>query len=245
MRQTIVITMAGRGSRFRDAGYLEPKYRIRAHGRSLFQWSLASLRHFIGPDSRLVFVCLAENDSGDYVRAECAALGIADVQVYQLDQVSDGQATSAWLSRGLWLDGAPLLIYNIDTYVDPDALSPAHIRPGSDGWVPCFPAPGAHWSFIGLGLDGWANAAAEKTRISEHASIGLYWFADGAAYVDAYQRFFAEPANLVRGERYVAPLYQQLLADGAKVSISELAMASVHPLGTPEELQRFLLAPPG
>lgn len=240
---TIVITMAGRGSRFTAAGYTMPKYEIMAHGASLFDWSMRSLRHFITPASRLVFVCLKENNSGPYVRARCAAQGWHDVHIVELDQLTDGQATSAYLSRALWLPQAPLLIYNIDTYVNPDALRPQHIRAGADGWVPCFQVPGEHWSFVQLGADGWAVDLAEKRRISDYASIGLYWFADGAAYASAYQRFFADPANLVRGERYVAPLYRQLLADGGKIAISDLAPASVHVLGTPAELQTFLDTP--
>lgn len=238
--QNIVITMAGRGSRFYDAGYKVPKYEIMAHGRSLFDWSMLSLRQFLQEPARLIFVCLKENDSGAYVRERCAALALQDVHVLELDAVTDGQATSAWLSRDLWQPDAPLLIYNIDTYVEPRALSPADIRPGSDGWVPCFQVPGDHWSFVRLGDDGWAIDLAEKTRISDFASIGLYWFARAADYASAYECFFADPANLVRGERYVAPLYKQLLRDGGRISIADLDPATVHVLGTPAELEAFL-----
>ncbi|WBS02047.1 glycosyltransferase family 2 protein [Pseudoduganella sp. SL102] len=238
--QNIVITMAGRGSRFYDAGYTVPKYEIMAHGRSLFDWSMLSLQQFLEQPARLIFVCLKENDSGAYVRERCAALGLADVHVLELDAVTDGQATSAWLSRDLWQADAPLLIYNIDTYVEPRALAPADIRPGSDGWVPCFQVPGDHWSFVRLGEDGWATDLAEKERIADFASIGLYWFARAADYASAYERFFADPANLVRGERYVAPLYKQLLRDGGRISIADLDPATVHVLGTPAELQAFL-----
>ncbi len=244
MNNTIVITMAGRGSRFYQAGYTVPKYQIEAHGHSLFYWSMLSLRHFINADSRLVFVCLKENHSGDYVHNQCAALGIADVEIFELDALTDGQATSAYLSRGLWRDDGPLIIYNIDTYVEPDALQPDAIRAGADGWVPCFQVPGTHWSFVKLGDDGWATEVVEKRRISDYASIGLYWFARGADYVAAYERYFADAANLVGGERYVAPLYQQLLHDGKKIAIADLDPARVHVLGTPAELADFLAAAP-
>ncbi|MBB3118048.1 glycosyltransferase family 2 protein [Pseudoduganella violacea] len=244
MSANIVITMAGRGSRFYEAGYTVPKYEIEVHGRSLFHWSMLSLRHFLDADSRLIFVCLAENHSGPYVRAQCAALGLHDVHIVELDSLTDGQATSALLSRALWRPAAPLLVYNIDTYVQPDALRPEHIRPGADGWVPCFQVPGEHWSFVRLGQDGWACDLAEKQRISDYASIGLYWFARAADYADAYARFFADPANLVRGERYIAPLYRQLLQDGKKIAISDLAPETVHVLGTPAELDRFRARPP-
>lgn len=236
----VVITMAGRGSRFYDAGYTLPKYEISAHGRSLFAWSMQSLRNFLTPSSQIVFVCLAENHSTDFVLAQCRALGLGKASIVELDEVTDGQATSAYLSRDLWAREAPLIIYNIDTFVNPRSLHPEQIRPGSDGWVPCFRIDGDHWSFVKLGDDNWAVDVAEKQRISDYASIGLYWFAQAEQYVRAYEEFFAEPANLVCRERYVAPLYKHFIHTGRKVSHSDLPVGDVHVLGTPNELNEFL-----
>jgi NDP-sugar pyrophosphorylase family protein len=240
MGTNIVITMAGRGSRFYEAGYTVPKYEIEAHGRTLFDWSMLSLKNFIDADSRVIFVCLKANDSAEFVYRRCAALGLADVHVLELDELTDGQATSAYVSRHLWREGDPLLVYNIDTYIHPRALHPAQIAPGSDGWIPCFQVPGEHWSFVGIGADGWAREVAEKKRISGNASVGLYWFREATEYVTAYDRFFAAGNGLVKGERYIAPLYAQLIGEGKKISISDLPVADVHVLGTPAELKVFL-----
>lgn len=243
MSLNVVITMAGRGSRFYEAGYTVPKYEIMAHDRTLFEWSMLSLKNFLTPDSRVIFVCLEENKSSEFVLNQTKALGLTDVHIIEVKELTDGQATSAYLSRELWTPEWPLLIYNIDTYVKPHALKPGDIRPGSDGWVPCFQVPGDHWSFVKLGDDGWAVDLAEKQRISDHASIGLYWFSRADRYVELYDRFFSDPKNLVRGEKYIAPLYRQLLAEGGKVSLSDLPLADVHVLGTPVELDRFLKLP--
>jgi dTDP-glucose pyrophosphorylase len=240
MSLNVVITMAGRGSRFYEAGYTVPKYEIMAHGRSLFDWSILSLRNFLTPDSRVIFVCLEKNNSARYVRQQSQALGICDVHVVELSQLTDGQATSAYLSRELWQLTEPLLIYNIDTYVNPDALKPSDIPAKSDGWLPCFQAPGDHWSFVKLGQAGWAEDVVEKKRISNFASVGLYWFARAGEYVSAYDQFFSNPTNLVRGERYIAPMYRQMIADCANVSITDLPIQNVHALGTPAELEIFL-----
>ncbi|MEI4520632.1 MULTISPECIES: glycosyltransferase family 2 protein [unclassified Pseudomonas] len=240
MSVNIVITMAGRGSRFYEAGYTVPKYEIPAHGKSLFDWSMLSLRNFLTADCRVIFVCLEENNSADYVRRQSEAMELRDVHVIEIGQVTDGQATSAYLAREFWRPEDPLLIYNIDTYVNPHALLPASIREGADGWVPCFQVPGDHWSFVKLGDDQWATDLAEKQRISDFASIGLYWFSRAEDYEKAYDRFFADAENLVRGERYIAPLYRQLIAEGRKISITDLAVNDVHVLGTPAELNAFL-----
>jgi hypothetical protein len=235
----IVITMAGRGSRFVEAGYSEPKYELQAHGRSLFEWSMRSLDNFTSRGARVVFVCLRENGSEAYVRAEARRLGLRDVHVLELEGITDGQATTAYLSRELWQAEEPLLIYNIDTFVDPRALRPESIREGSDGWIPCFPGTGDHWSFVELGADGWATRVVEKERISPHASVGLYWFASTASFLDAYDDSFTASGALVQGERFVAPLYRKLIADGRRVSVAGLQPDDVHVLGTPRELEEF------
>lgn len=240
MSSNIVITMAGRGSRFYEAGYKVPKYEIMAHGKSLFEWSMLSLKNFLTPDSRVIFVCLAENASTAYIQQQSEQLGLRDVHIVEVDELTDGQATSAYVSRALWHPDQPLLVYNIDTYVEPDALQPQDIRPGSDGWVPCFQVPGTHWSFVKLDNDDWAIDLAEKQRISEFATIGLYWFARADDYVQAYEQFFADEKNLVRGERYIAPLYRHMIVAGGKISISDLGVEKVHVLGTPAELNLFL-----
>jgi dTDP-glucose pyrophosphorylase len=244
MSDNIVITMAGRGSRFYQAGYKEPKYAIHAHGHSLFYWSMKSLAHFITGRSRLVFVCLAENNSGSYIREECAALGLKNVHIHEVPELTDGQATSAYVSRHLWIYEQPLLVYNIDTYVNPRSLNPQDIQTGSDGWIPCFRVPGTHWSFVDIDAEGWARDVAEKTRISDYASIGLYWFARAGNFVSAYDEFFADPKNLVKGERYIAPLYRHLILNGKRISISDLPVEDVHVLGTPDELKVFLSKDP-
>lgn len=67
-----------------------------------------------------------------------------------------------------------------------------------------------------------------------------YLAATAQAARDAYaQHYGAEPDRRERRERYVAPLYNQLIADGTFVRITELPAAAVSVLGTPEELARF------
>lgn len=242
-KSNILITMAGRGSRFYDAGYTVPKYAIEAHGKSLFDWSMLSLKNFFDADNRYIFVCLKENNSADYVRERCQALGLANVEIVELDGLTDGQATSAYVSREHWDPEAPLLIYNIDTYVKPKALQPSDIKPGSQAWVPCFQVPGDHWSFVKLNDEGWAVDCAEKTRISDYASIGLYWFSRAGDFITAYDSFFSDPKNMVKGERYIAPMYRHYIDNGMKVSIVDIEVSDVHVLGTPKELDEFLAMP--
>jgi len=242
MTTGVVITMAGAGSRFTQAGYTVPKYEIAVHDRTLFEWSMESLRSFINSGSPFIFVCLARPGVDAFIRGQCEGLGITHATIVQLPKITDGQATTAMSARPAWDDpDRPVAIYNIDTFVHPRALPVSEIR--GSGWIPCFPGAGDKWSFAAADLSGRVSEVREKKRISPHATAGLYWFDSFNRYADAYERYYADPRNLEAKERYIAPLYNQLIQDGAAVFIHPISAEDVIALGTPEDVNEFANRP--
>ena len=240
---TLLITMAGFGRRFLDAGYTVPKYRIEVHERSLFNWSVTSLRSFIGPRAQFVFVVRAADQAREFIFSECGRLGIIDPTAVELDAPTDGQATTAMLAASVVADrNAPLLIYNIDTFVHPSALPAEAVR--GDGWIPCFNAAGDHWSFARADARGRVDLVREKLRISNDATIGLYGFSSFDLYEQTYRRYYSVAEHLEKGERYVAPLYNELIAQGLPVYTHDVPMGAVVPLGVPEDVEAFKRAVP-
>ena len=234
---TIIVTMAGFGSRFTDVGYSVPKYEIVVRGKTLFAWSQRSLTRFINSGASFVFVCRQGLGAERFIPKEADALSIRQFEIIQLDEPTDGQATSALLAKpAIRYPAGPVLIYNIDTYVEPNYLDPSEMW--GDGWIPCFAGEGDSWSFVRVGDDGDAIEVREKERISPHASIGLYGFASLESYASVYEAHFANTAGL-RAERYIAPMYNRLIGDGKRVHISTIPRQAVHPLGTPAEVERF------
>jgi choline kinase len=234
----VLITMAGMGKRFRDAGYDCPKYCISVHGKTLFAWSMLSLRSFIEAGAAFTFIVRCADQASDFIRAEAVKLNIGRVDILEIDHLTDGQATSALyaIHRGVCNDG-PLLIYNIDTFVHPDALPVATVR--GDGWIPCFPGKGDGWSFVRSDDNGKIIELREKVRISPHATVGLYWFRSAESYVQAYKSYYADDKNMECGEKYIAPMYNQMIKSGQQVFIHEIPYDAVIPIGTPAELDAF------
>ena len=79
----------------------------------------------------------------------------------------------------------------------------------------------------------------EKTRISDKCSIGAYYFKSCELYKNLYNEFYKDNMNLVRGEKYIAPLYNLLIKTKGEVYITEIDNKKVHVLGTPEEVEIF------
>lgn len=136
----VVITMGGLGSRFRKAGYKVPKYMIEAKGKTLFEWSMISLEGYKKDVAQYIFIAMKDEDLdiAGFVRSKCEELGIIDYHLILLDYLTDGQATTATLAEKYWNSEHALLIYNIDTYVEPGQMNSEELR--GDGFIPCFKA---------------------------------------------------------------------------------------------------------
>jgi len=234
----IIITMAGFGQRFINAGYKKPKYEIVVHGKTLFFWSLSSLNNFINDDNHFIFIVRKEQNANHFITESCAELNIRNYALLELDKQTDGQATSAIMAVNLIENPEdPIIIYNIDTYVESQFLHPKDIK--GAGWVPCFPGKGDHWSFASISKDHRITEIREKVRISSHATVGLYYFKSFNIYQDAYLSYYKENNNIEAGERYIAPLYNHLISLQKELYIHELPINAVHCLGTPDEVNIF------
>lgn len=232
---TVLITMAGLGTRFSRAGYTLPKYKIFARGRTLFDWSMLSLSHFF--DDQFVFATLTNSDQ-DWLLERAGALGIRNVAFSSREQLSRGQAETAYDALPLVPSNEPLWIYNIDTYVA-DGMHPSDSN-ACDGCIHVFHNIDPGMSFVRYNQAGEVAEIAEKRVISDWATVGMYGFASaklfGEIYLDAYER---AALSEVGGERYIAPLYQLMLARGARLVAPKLKNADVQILGTPEQVLVF------
>lgn len=238
MTMTIVITMAGLGTRFRQAGYPMPKYQIPAQGKTLFDWSMLSLKGCQKQTVQYIFVVRREDAASPFLTEHCRTLGIDPFKIVELDSPTDGQATTAMLAAPYWDRETSLLIYNIDTFVEPGELNAEELK--GDGFIPCFQAEGDHWSFVETDYTGKAVEVREKVRISNHCTLGAYYFRTCALYEKLYREYYGDDSHLEKGEKYVAPLYNYLISNGGEVFISDVDSDKVHVLGTPEELRVFL-----
>ena len=236
----VVITMGGLGSRFRKAGYKVPKYMIEAKGKTLFEWSIISLEGYKKDVVQYIFIAMKDEDLdiAGFVRSKCEELGIIDYHLILLDYLTDGQATTATLAEKYWNSEHALLIYNIDTYVEPGQMNSEELR--GDGFIPCFKAEGDHWSFVRLDEQGRVVEIKEKQRISDHCTLGAYYFSSARLYRELYEEFYSDDSQMEKNEKYIAPLYNLMIEKGMPVTISIVDAAKVHVLGTPEELQVFL-----
>ncbi|MAC81917.1 MAG: capsular biosynthesis protein [Rhodobacteraceae bacterium] len=245
----IVLPMAGLSRRFLAAGYEQPKYMLDLHGRPVFDHALGSFRGLFDTETFLV-ICRDIQDTPAFVRARAAALGLAPDRLHLvvLDAPTAGQAETVALGlrRAKVPDDTPLTIFNIDTF-RPGFAPPTGFDPASvDGYLEVFEAPGDHWSFARPhpGTDRVAEVA-EKVRISDLCSDGLYHFRSAAGFLSLFAQVEPrDPATLQGGEYYVAPLYALALAQGADIRLAHVPPGALRLCGTPEDYTALRARPP-
>ena len=230
----LLITAAGEGSRFRAEGIGVPKPLIKVQGITLLEHTLSSFA-LTSSDQLLIAVQkshgVARQLSGQLQRA----YPMVTQQWIELEALLPGQlATAVAALTQVQPDrDQPLLIHNCDTgFAWQSDLLPQTEAYGS---MAVFPAEGEHWSFgkPDPSDPGRAIAIAEKQRISNLASIGLYGFRSLNRFLaDAQQQL--QNGNTVNNEHYVAPLLNTALARGEVVQLPRVSGVRLY--GTPAEL---------
>lgn len=236
----IVVPMAGRGSRFADAGYVDPKPLIPVGGRPMIEWAIENIRP--SQNHHFIFICLQEHlDRYPAVPAKLRQL-CPGCDVVPVKAVTEGAACTVLLAWDLIDSDSPLMIANSDQIVDLDIneyLAVMELQM-ADGLIMTFWADDPKWSFCGMKADGTVQEVVEKKVISNEATVGIYNFARGKDFVRAADRMISRNLR-VNNEFYVAPCYNQLIEEGARVVVARTGKerAGMYGLGIPADLDFF------
>ena len=232
----VLIPMAGRGSRFATQGYTFPKPLIDVKGKPMIQVVTENLNI----KANYTFIVQKEHYE-KYSLQHLLNLIAPNCNIVQVDGITEGAACTTLLAKEYIDNDEPLLMANSDQFVEWDSNETlyAFSNGNCDGGIITFPATHPKWSYAKLGEDGYVSEVAEKKPISEHATVGIYWWAKGSDYVK-YAEQMIEKDIRVNNEYYVCPVFNEAIEDGKKVRIKEIDKEGMWGIGTPEDLNYFL-----
>lgn len=234
----IVVPMAGRGARFAEAGYRDPKPLIPVHGHPMIELVIANLTPACA--HRFVFLVRREHlrDHGLEARLRARAPGCV---IRAVDATTEGAACTVLLARDAIDDDTPLMIANCDQYVDIAIDDYLAALGGADGLIMTMWADDPKWSFVRRDADGRVAGVVEKEVVSNEATVGIYNFRRGRDFVAAADAMIGAGFR-VNGEFYVAPAYDWMIRAGAEIRCHDIG-AAMHGIGTPADLEAFRAAP--
>jgi NDP-sugar pyrophosphorylase family protein len=236
----IVMPMAGRGRRFAEVGYEKPKPLIPIHGRPMTEIVIENLRPSC--DHRFIFLILREHAEAFGFDEYLLSFAPGSEIVY-VDSVTQGAACTVLLARDYIDNDEPLMIANCDQWVDvaiDDYLAEID-RTQADGLIMTMWSDDPKWSFVRFGPHGNVVEVVEKRLVSNEATVGIYNFRSGRDFVRAADAMIAADFR-VNGEFYVAPVYNELIAEGRHLVVHNVGKedAGMYGLGIPADLERFV-----
>jgi dTDP-glucose pyrophosphorylase len=233
-----VLPMAGRGSRFSGSGYSQPKPLIPIDGTPMFALALGSIAKL--SVRKLIVITLEEHDEHFNASELIEKHSPYPTEIVKLKDVTEGQLCTVMAAKEHIRLNEDILIVSSDTII----ISNLHDdirnkRSDCKGIISVANMPGDRWSFAKTDSTGRVVDVAEKVRISDHASTGLYYFSNGIELCDLADEILLKKEK-TKGEYYVIPVYQKYINRGDFIGIS--VATQMWDLGTPESLQHYFSA---
>lgn len=233
---TIVIPAAGEGSRFKEAGYKEPKPLIPVCGKPMIRRVIDNVTP--NQEHQVVVIGRREND--------ITKDGTERYRIISLLEPTQG-AVDTILKAREHIIGGPILVANCDQLVDFD-VNDFIKKSAPDGSLVTFKSSNPHHSYVKLdetdshrgrkdyiGIEPFVDEIKEKEVISNHAVTGVYYFTKGTDFLESADEVIKNDERY-KDEFYTSSVIKEMIRRGKKLNTYDAPTAI---LGTPEDLQRF------
>lgn len=230
----VVIPMAGKGSRFIDAGFSFPKPLIDINGMPMIELVVKN----IAIDGNYIFI-VRKDHYEKYNLFEMLNRIVPGCKIIQVDEKQNGAASTCLFASDIIDNESPLFIINSDQYIDwsPKEFLYNNVIKDLDGSILMFKSTHPKWSYAKIDEFGMVTEVAEKRVISDNATVGGYYWKHGSDFIK-YANSMINKNITVNNEFYVCPVYNEAISDNKK--IGSFFIKKMHGLGTPEDLNIFL-----
>jgi len=227
-KMNVLIPMAGHSKDFEAAGYTVPRYLLPLNNEFLIHQVIRS----IGIDANYTYIVDQEENKKYNYNAILNSITPCCI-VIEKTSPNDGAAETTLLAKSIIDNNNHLVVCFADQilkYNAPDFIYNAISR-SADASVLTFEAGEneTHWSFAEV-QDGQVKQIAEKKRISNIGTCGLYYFNTGHDYVVSAELMITKNIR-TNGYFYVAPVLNEMILMNKKILAYPAGMKS---LGTPE-----------
>tara|TARA_B100002019_G_scaffold121711_1_gene104692 strand:- start:10566 stop:11993 length:1428 start_codon:yes stop_codon:yes gene_type:complete len=246
----ILFPIAGLGTRFKKNGYVDPKPFVKFKGKPLIEWALSSLKL----DGTYYVIVNGLEDKYLRVLNEISDKYFLDLKVVDIGRSTRGQAETCLCAIEMAnIDTTvPLIITNCDQYTpwNPKRFLSFIRNNNPDGVVSTYTRPTMEigsespYSHVKLDDNGFAVELAEKVAISQLSLNGIFYWKTGQLFWESATKMMSDdtPSGWGSGafshvkEKYVAPTYNYLIAEGRKIINYHMEDDEYISLGSPQDI---------
>ncbi len=230
--------MAGQGVRFQDTIHKEPKPLIEVvNGMPMIQLVVKCLT----PQTEhcFIFICQRKHDDA-FPLDDLFRKITTHYKKILVDEVTEGPAASVLLAKQWINNDVPMMTACSDDYVDTniDSFLKFASETKTEGTIMTYLANKPHGSSARVSGEGLITEVAEKRVIGPYTTVGIYYFKKGRYFVEAAEQMISRD-HRTKGECYVCPVYNEMIARNQSIASYEIPTTDMHPMGTPEGLRAF------
>lgn len=213
---TVVIPMAGWGTRMRPHTYSKPKPLVSVAGRTTLEHLLDMFKTLPDPGNvEYVFIVgpyLGETQIPQFMQDNYPQIKAK----YIVQREMKGQSHAIWLARE-HLQQGPVMVVFSDSIIETDFSFLDKEQADAVAWVLPFPDP-RRFGVAVVGENGWVQRFIEKPKTMENnlVVIGCYYFKSGQQLLAAVEEQMARNLTL-KGEFFLADTISVMIEQGARV----------------------------
>lgn len=231
----VILPMAGRGTRFSNFGYSTPKPFIEINGRPMFLWAIESLNGL--KVDNLLIVVLAEHRVNYQLDKLLESNCKFPYTIVTIDDITEGQLCTVLSAENYMKFDQDILIISSDTLVISNIKDVINDNSSANGIISTMVSNiGDNWSFVKIDDKNTVTEVAEKKRISDCISTGLYYFKNTKQFLK-YAHQLIQFDIRVNGEFYIIPVYDLMLKDKLNFKIAN--SIQMWDMGNPEAKNAF------
>lgn len=236
MATNILVLAAGSvGAENCDSGY--PLCLAEFDGVSLIERIVANTKSI--KQAKYAFALRGE-DIGRYHLDRVVQLLAPGSNIVSVPEVTRGSACTTLLVASQINVHQEVLIVSANELVDidfNDVIANFRAR-GLDAGTLSFRSIHPRYSYVRLNDAGFVVEAAQQKPITNHATAGVFWFARAGDLVEAIKNMIRKDAS-IRGNYYIAPAFNELVLNQARIGVLEIDTHIYHPLKNERQVYQF------
>lgn len=236
----IIIPLCGKGVRFKNEGYLNPKPLIKVFEKEIIFYVLDNLD--INPEDNIFIIY--NKDLDDYDFKYIINKKYPNVNLIKLDIYTKGAAETIYLGinyiikninnyhlKTILIDGDTFYTENIiKLFRDVDYNGVFYVKNYDTNPI---------FSYIKLNEENKIIDIKEKNKISDNANTGAYAFSNINTLLK-YSKFIIDNDICIKDEPYISCIIDEMIKNNERFCGIELNPDFVHVLGTPIQVTNFI-----
>ncbi len=216
---SILIPMAGLGSRLRPLTWSRPKPLLSLAGATVLDHLLAMFKTYPDQDA-LEYVFIMSPGQESVIKSFMQKHHPDKTVNYVEQRTMRGQSDALWQARG-FMDGPILSIFS-DTLIDSNFSNLPNETADAVAWVKPVPDP-RRFGVVEIDSTGFVTRLIEKPNEMQNnlAVVGCYYFKEGKELTKAIKEQMARNIAL-KGEYFLVDALNILLEDGVKMRIEQV-----------------------